>query len=60
MSKGTLKFAIIGAAFLALAGVSASAAIASKDGIAIEAGGMKISVDLSMTQGAKLIFRRAG
>jgi len=60
MPKGTLKFAIIGAAFAALIGVSASAAIASKDGFAIEAGGMKISLDLTSTQGAKLIFHRAG
>lgn len=58
MKQGTLKkLAAVVAASLIVAG--SGAAVAKAGGFAVEASGMKISLDLRSPTGVKLLFQRA-
>ena len=48
----------IGALFVLLMGAAAHA-VTSSDELAVEAGGMKISLQLASPEGAKVVFQRA-
>lgn len=59
MQKGTLTtVSIIAALMVALTGTSA--AVVQSGGASIETSGMKISLDLKSSTGAKIVFQRAG
>jgi len=58
MKPGMLKSLTI-AAIAALAIGGATTAIISTGGVSIHASGMKISLDLKSSAGAKVIFQRA-
>ncbi len=58
MKKGTVK-KLAAVAAIALLVTGSGAVIANSGGFAVEASGMKISLDLRSPAGVKLLFQRA-